>query len=466
MKKGITIVFAANIINLIFSVISSFVLPKYLSIESYGYYKVFQLYVNYLGIAHLGFADGIYLYYGGKDIKTIDSDELLRNASTLRNLQLIITAVALAISIYLHNDIAILLALSCVPINMISFYKNLYQATGEFKDYGIILSVLPIITFVCNVMLLFVAKTDNYILYILVVFFSNLVLYCILENRSRNLFGKIKFFSFDLQLLTKNIVSGITLTLGNFASILITSIDRWCIQAWMTISEFSYYSFAVSVENLFNVCVSAVTTTLYNYLCKERDREEIVRLRSQCTFTGIYLVAVAFPVKFIVLQWLSKYQSSIWCLFILIGAHSYYFVIKAIYVNLYKARGQQSHYMKQMILILAIAFAANTFAYYVVARNKEAIAFASLFTAVMWFLICSVEFRDLGCKVREILLMFASTCLYLVCGLEIQSAILGCIIYVVVLSFGALILCKNEFFEFLTLPCGFVKSIVAKPRRR
>lgn len=36
MKKGITIVFVANIINMFFSVITSFILPKYLSIESYG----------------------------------------------------------------------------------------------------------------------------------------------------------------------------------------------------------------------------------------------------------------------------------------------------------------------------------------------------------------------------------------------------------------------------------------------
>lgn len=57
--------------------VTSFFLPRYLSIESYGYYKVFQLYVNYLGIAHLGFVDGIYLKYGGREIRDIDADELL-----------------------------------------------------------------------------------------------------------------------------------------------------------------------------------------------------------------------------------------------------------------------------------------------------------------------------------------------------------------------------------------------------
>lgn len=181
MKKGITIVFVANIINMFFSVITSFILPKYLSIESYGYYKVFQLYVNYLGIAHLGYIDGIYLKYGGKDLNSIDLDELQQSKSTIRNMQILMSIIALIIAIIMKNNIAIILALSCVPINMVSFYKNLYQATGEFKNYSIVLSFLPMMMFVCNIILIFVAKTDNFIIYILVVFFSNLILYFVLE---------------------------------------------------------------------------------------------------------------------------------------------------------------------------------------------------------------------------------------------------------------------------------------------
>ena len=434
MKKGITIVFIANMVNMFFSIISSFVLPKYLSIESYGYFKVFQLYVNYLGIAHIGFVDGIYLKYGGKEIRKLDFDEIVDSAATIRNLLIFITLIALLVGIITNNSILVFLALSCVPVNMISFYKNLYQATGEFKDYGAIISIQPIIIFISNMVLLFVLKTDNYILYILVVIIANLFLYVLLEYKNNLLFGKLKFFKFNINLLIDNIKSGISLTIGNFASIMITSIDRWFIQILMNVSDFSYYSFAVSVENLFNVCLSAVTTTLYNYLCKVKERRKIIKLKSVCLVIGIYLVTIAFPVKFIINNFLQKYIESISCLFLLICAHSYYFVIKAIYINLYKARGQQKHYFHQMLIILAIATGTNMFGYLFIAKKKEVFACMSLLTAIIWFFICYFEFKDIKGNVKEIILMLSSTVFFLFSGFFISNSIIGCLFYLLIIS--------------------------------
>ena len=466
MKKGITIVFVANIINMFFSVITSFILQKYLSIESYGYYKVFQLYVNYLGIAHLGYIDGIYLKYGGKDLNSIDLDELQQSKSTIRNMQILMSIIALIIAIIMKNNIAIILALSCVPINMVSFYKNLYQATGEFKNYSIVLSFLPMMMFVCNIILIFVAKTDNFIIYILVVFFSNLILYFVLEGKSYRMMGRASFFVFNMRMFVENITSGVTLTLGNFASLLITSIDRWCIQAWMPIQQFSFYSFAVSVENLFNVCVSAVTTTLYNHMCKIKDAKKVVKLRSYCSFIGIYLVTISFPIKLIVQFWLSKYVSSIPCLFILIGAHSYYFVIKAIYVNLFKARGEQKHYLKQIIAILLLAFVLNVIAYFVISKSKEAIACASLLTAIVWYILCVVRTRDVDINYCEVILMFGGTIFYLGCGLLINNAIVGCVAYMIGIIILAIGLEKKELLEFLTKIIDYFDPAIKIFRRK
>lgn len=460
MKKEVTIVFAANIVNMIFSVITSFILPKYLSIESYGYYKIFQLYINYLGIAHLGFVDGIYLRYGGKNIREIDSDEILSSSATIRNMQILFTLIVVVSSIAFKNQIVVLLALSCVPVNMVSFYKNLFQATGEFKDYSIMLIFLPILMFVFNITLLFVFKTDNYIAYILVVFFSNFLLYVLLEYKNRKMFGKIRFIAFNCQLLKDNITAGITLTIGNFASIMITSIDRWCIQAWMEISDFSYYSFAVSVENLFNVCVSAVTTTLYNYLCRVKEIQKIIRLKSYCVFIGIYLVSVAFPVKFIIQHWLVRYDASINSLFLLICAHSFYFVIKTIYVNLYKARGQQKYYLHQILIVLLIAIMTNMVTYFLISRTKEAFAYASLLTAIAWFFICYREFKDIRGRIQEIILLLVSSVIYLMCGLLLDNAILGFAIYVIIITLFSMILCITSFREFIEMCFGYIGQIV------
>lgn len=462
MKKGVMIVFLANIINMIFSIVTNFILPKYLSIESYGYYKTFQLYINYLGITHLGFVDGIYLKYGGQKIEDIDFNEILTSTATIRNMQIVLTLFALVIGIYLQNPIFILLALSCVPINMISFYKNLYQATGEFKDYGIILSVLPMIVFICNVILLLIFKTDNYLLYILVTFGANMLLYLLLEYKNNNMFGKVRILAFDFKLFKENIKLGMTLTIGNFASIMITSIDRWCIQAWMEISEFSYYSFAVSVENLFNVCVSAVTTTLYNYLCKVKEIEKIVKLKSICTFMGLYLVMVAFPVKFIIMNWLIKYISSIYCLFILICAHSFYFVIKAIYVNLYKARGRQKYYLYQMILILVIATITNLISYFCISKTKESFAYASLFTAIVWYFICYNDLKEIQGRSAENILMLLCSMIFLICGIKINNAIIGMSVYFIFVSGLSFFLCKKDFLDFFKLGISYSIPLIKK----
>ena len=466
MKKGITIVFIANMINMVISVFNSFFLPKYLSIETYGYYKVFQLYVGYLGIAHLGFVDGIYLKYGGINIKEINGKEVLKSSCTLRNMQFILSLMIVVVSAVLKDPIVLFLALTCIPINMIAFYKNFFLATGEFEKYGTTISLIPLITFISNIFFMFVLKTDNYILYMAAYLFANVLIYLWLEFKSIKVFGDYKIFSFDFHILKSNIAAGISLTLGNFVSVLITSIDRWCIQMWMSISEFSFYSFAVSLENLFNVCVSAVTATMYNYLCKTQDDKKIIKLKSYCIIMGVYLVAVAFPAKFIIKLWIPKYIGSLACMFILICAHSFYFVIKAVYVNLYKAKGQQKHYFYQMIQILIIAAISNTVFYFLVSKTIEAIAFASLCTAVVWYFMCYYELRSIRGNIKETITLVVCAVYYLICGIYVENPILGCCVYLFGITIIVVSLCKNEFLEIVDFGKDQIYSIINKLKKK
>ena len=464
MEKGVAIVLVANILNMIFSVVTSFILPKYLSIDSYGYYKIFQLYANYLGILHLGFVDGIYLKYGGKEIDELDFSEVRESAATIRNLQLLMSVCAVFVSVLFKNEIAIFLSLSLVPINMIAFYKNLYQATGRFKDYGFIISLLPTIMFLCNIILLFFIKSDNYLCYIFVSFISNLFLFFYSEIKGAKKFGRLNLWGFNIGLLKENIRSGLSLTIGNFASIFITSIDRWCIQWLMSIKEFSYYSFAVSVENLFNVCLSAVTTTLYNYLCKEQEVDRIVKIKNYCAIIGVYMVSIAFAVKFVIQYWLSKYDSSIKCMFILICAHSFYFVIKAIYVNLYKARGQQKHYLCQMIEVFVIALVLNLIGYYCISKTKEVFAYASLLTAIIWFFICWTEFKDIRGKGTEIIVILISSCIFLVSGNMVENSWLGFAIYFASTTIILYMFEKTVLMDFFKYSFEFLAKKVSKEK--
>lgn len=62
IKTGMLKVLIANVVNLIIGLLSSFILPKFLSINSYAEIKTFQLYVSYIGLLHFGYVDALVLF--------------------------------------------------------------------------------------------------------------------------------------------------------------------------------------------------------------------------------------------------------------------------------------------------------------------------------------------------------------------------------------------------------------------
>ncbi|MGZ1192297.1 hypothetical protein ACXO4N_09455, partial [Lactobacillus delbrueckii subsp. bulgaricus] len=91
LRNGIFTVFLANIINLFFSLSTNLLLPKYLSVETYAGIKTFQLYVSYVGLLHFGYIDGMYLKYGGVNLKKDIDKGFALNISTMRIFELTVT---------------------------------------------------------------------------------------------------------------------------------------------------------------------------------------------------------------------------------------------------------------------------------------------------------------------------------------------------------------------------------------
>ena len=78
LQKNIIRVFWANILSIISGIVTSFIIPMVLSIESYSQYKTYTFYVSYVLILSLGFADGINYKYAGENEENIDK-QILKN---------------------------------------------------------------------------------------------------------------------------------------------------------------------------------------------------------------------------------------------------------------------------------------------------------------------------------------------------------------------------------------------------
>ena len=351
-EKGILIVLCANLINMFISLVTNFILPRYLSIEAYATIKTFQLYVSYIGLFHLGYSDGLYLRYGGKSIKELDKNTINLSISTMLYFQIFVAIVVAIYAILNRNIILIIFSLDIIGFNLIGVFKNIYQAIGEFKRYANITQVVAVINFIINIAFIFIVKTDNAIYYILGYTIVDIVVFLYLEYDLKKTLkiGKLQL-RFSLTELITNIKDGILLLFGNLTSIILMSMDRWFTKIYMYAVDFAHYSFAVSVENLLNVAITPVSITLYNYLCNNQEKDKIRKIQTAIIIFSSLIVFFAFPVKFIVCKFINKYEGAMIVIVILFATQFFSIVIQSIYVNLYKAQKRQKNISWKLFLL-------------------------------------------------------------------------------------------------------------------
>lgn len=457
MKKGIMYVFCANLINLLISLITGFVLPKMLSIDTYANIKLFQLYITYIGILHLGFADGMYLRLGGKNHTEINKEEVGNELKTFKFFQYIICAIAIVISIFLRNEIILFCSLVIIPINMSSYLRNLYQAIGEFRKYSRFTNINTILIFLINMFLLFIIKTDQYQAYIIGYIIVYFVYYMIIEIEIKHFLDNSKE-KFDMQYLINDVKDGFLLMIGNFCNVIFTGIDRLFVKNCFGNTQFAYYSFAVSIENLVNVFITPISTVMYNYLCKNREKKDVLKIKNIIVLFSSFLISCAFPVKFIVNRWINKYDNSIDILFLLLSAQYLSIVVKCVHINLYKAEKKQKKYFLTMIFVIILSVILNVIGYYTT-QSMLGIAIATLTVNLIWFLIGEIDFKKYCYHFKEYIFMVLILISFFLCN-YIRNTILGFLVYIFII-FNLSIIFMRETIKYIFIE---VKKYLTKRR--
>lgn len=434
MKKGLIIVFIANLISLAINILNSFLLPKFLSIDTYAMLKTYTFYVGYAGFLSLGFADGMYLKYGGEDFQLVSNDELSKSVRSYFVLELIASLILIIIAIFSKYYILVYCALGAFFINIIGYYKNFYQAVGEFKLYGKSLNYQTALLFIVNLFLIFLIKTDNSYIYISVQVITACIVAIYLTiflNKRKPIFHKGSLEIKDIKrIIVENVGSGFSLMLGNFSSSIFTGLDRWFVKILLDNVSFAFYSFAVSLENILNVFITPITVSLYNVFCKNREREYVIEIKKMTLAWGFIILSLAFPVKFIIQNYLTNYTHSLSIIFPLFGAQAFYVVIKGIHVNLYKAEQKQKRYFAIMLAMIVIATILNGI-FYCFNKNAETFAYATFLTAGCWFVYCEIESSSLRLSLKEYLAILVVMFSYFGFG-QLDNCFIGIALYAVV----------------------------------
>lgn len=426
VKKGIFHVFLANGINLVISLFSGFVIPKYLSVDTYAHIKLFQLYITYIGITHLGYSDGMYLRIGGKHIDNLNKKEVLEEFKTFRIFQYIVTIVAIIVALIIRNEMLLFCAIVIVPINTSNYIRNLYNAIGQFKKYSRYTNINTIFIFAINLLLLFIIKSDYYYTYIIAQIIVYFIYYFYIYIETKKIFGSEKV-TFNKKYIVENIKSGFLLLIGNFCNVIFTGIDRIFVKNLIGIIQFAYYSFAASIENLMNVFITPISTVMYNYFCNQREESAVKKVKKYILLFASIVIVVIFPAKYIINIWLQKYIEAIPILFLLFSAQYIAIMVRTVHINLYKAEKKQNRYFKVMILVVVLSVILNIIGYNI-NRSMTSIAIATLITNIVWYIIGEMEFSKYKLEIKDYLYTFITLIVFLICG-GLFDAILGFFIY-------------------------------------
>lgn len=453
--KGITIIFIANIVGSIFNIALNFLLPKYLTVEAYAGIKTYQLYYTYVGIFHLGYIDGVYLEYGGKRLDSIGSKEIATRVNSLRLLELVISVVLVLCSFLLRDDIFFCFALSVLPLNMIGFFQVLYQATGEYSRYSKILNITTIMkTIISALIILFVSKED-YRYFLIGYVIIDIILWICLEKflyRGKNVRDISRGIS--LNVICREIKEGIILRIGVLSGFFLSGMDRIFVKVFMDTMAFAQYAFAATVENLLNIIITPIITTLYNYFCNETKEEQIRKIRNIVMITSMYMLLAFFPVKYVLNIFLSDYMDSVDVLAFLFGAKALYMIVQGVYVNLYKARKQQSKYLFRLVTIIFIGVVFN-YLFYKIIGIKEAFALATWLTTVIWLILSVWDFKRVCFNLKELVYLTVGNIAFLVFACLLKSIEGAMMFFVVLLAISFLMMPQEMKILFL-----YIKKIV------
>lgn len=316
--KNFSLVFFAQIVILLVSVVRAIVLPKFLSVESFGYWSIYWFYTSYTAMFCLGYNDGLYLNYGGYEFRQLPI-KLIRSANKLFVWGLAsIASIACVLTGLLFKDkpeafLCIFIFLNIPTVCLTGVFTHIFQITNKFKDYAFYSTIDKILVLLVIILLIF-SKNANYKYIVVADFVGRLIVLLIMAYKLRLLLiGETEPLSESSAFLWDNMQDGIKLMIANLMGMLLIGGGRIIVQMLGNITDFALYSFGFSITGLILTAVSAVSLVLYPSIKKfpsERYPSLFVDVNAFTRLVGICSLLLYFPC-FIFLEWFYPNYSAI-----------------------------------------------------------------------------------------------------------------------------------------------------------
>lgn len=312
-------VILANFISIAISILVVLIIPKFVTIEQYGYWQLYIFYSSYVGFMHLGHIDGVYLKLGGANYNSINKPLYKQQFMQLSFSQILVGLIIGIAGYFTVHDSMKFYVISMTLVNLVlvnvkMYFQFILQSTSMIKRYSqsFILERIIYLVLIILTILILPIKIEFLIICDLISKFISLLFVCYIckEIITAKKYDKLT----DFKEFIDNIKVGINLMLANIASILIIGIIRFTIEHSHGISDFAKVSLTLSIANFMMIFITAVGIVIYPLL-RRMNSENYVgfynSLRTILTMIISLALVLYFPIKTFLSDLLPKYSESL-----------------------------------------------------------------------------------------------------------------------------------------------------------
>ncbi|WP_059003194.1 lipopolysaccharide biosynthesis protein [Bittarella massiliensis (ex Durand et al. 2017)] len=311
--------FVANIICTLISMAIVAVVPKALGTVEYGYWQLYGFYGSYIGFFHLGWADGIYLRYGGKEYQELDKKLFHSQFWLLFAFETLVAIGVAVFAVFFVEDsnkkvIFYMLALCCIlqlPRGMLQY---VLQGTNRIKEYAKNVLAEKLIYGVSVVVMVSLGVRDFRFLLLADLVAKLVTLVTICWSCRDIVISKAMDFAASIQEAWENINVGVKLMFANVASMLIIGIVRFAIERVWSVEIFGQVSLTLSISNMLMLFISAVSVVMFPLLKRtpqEKWADNYIFLRTTLVVPMLAILMAYYPAKVILSAWLPQYAESL-----------------------------------------------------------------------------------------------------------------------------------------------------------
>lgn len=347
----------------VFNALLVFLIPRLLSIEEYGYWRLFLLYAGYVGFLHLGFADGALLRWAGRTLEAIHHEVApCWKYLVLQHLAVIVPLLAiLGFATRLPAHIRVVCGAVLIfglIMNSATLLQYSLQAGREFRPVAIAAAVPPGL-FVALAFLrsLKGTPTANELMVMYGCAWAAVVVY--LWARVRPGGGSSSESHWNLgKTLT---AVGWPVVLANTGLGLVQSADRLVVSSSLPITQFAQYSLAASAMFVPMTAIAAISRVFFSHAAaaEHGDRARVYRHMSRfLLISWSLLLPYFFVLEAFVKRFLPKYVAALPVAGILVLSVIFLAAIQILHMNYFYLYGKQRQFLYWTLGALALSLSA------------------------------------------------------------------------------------------------------------